>query len=826
MEPTNPFPAQAVATYGTELKTNAELRYLNEAAAHLGEYLSSYDNPGRRYGAAVGLRGGHGSGKTHLLMWLAAQARGMRNIQAEVLYAKADKASFYDIYSQLMGELPREGVQRAIGYALKNIAINEVGRAKATESIQDRIKTPDDLPKLYDEEHIARDQLLQLLRGRLEETQVPEDIPRTLLQVDSPTLGAKAYQWLSGRDTAPPEELGLGRKLFEPRLADAEEQDATAVNALETVAALLNLADRPLIILIDQLEVVFSVQEQQRRESLYSAIKKLTEQLGRQNAMLFIAGTDDAWQSLRRDVSPRLRGRDPVGVGRLTDAEALLLLDSYTKQANVPGFSPTNAATIRQLAGGNPREIIGIAYQAFKALRGQLDQVDEHLLVQCAGESGSIADQQRLALSIAGTVLAEFGATHNDLSAEDGVVIDWLLLVDEVPLLALVTAKATDKISEVDSARRVQKARAYVEQKWPTARVVVVSVGYSSSEVGALLSRTSTVMEFDEDEFANRLRAKTAEVVTEAAARRRDGSRPDASLEKVLEKIASRLDQLEEKRTAEAAKGAEQFAEETYNLARPEREQREMRTRWDLLEALDALEETLNRGRESWGRGSLRVDRWVTERGLVKSILVSNETNLSIKNLEILCGYYQDLLSEERTFWLVLDRLEKSNNAKGDFDTGTPDFSAVPTNERRRDPRWIYSRILAARADLIHMMRTLLRGPSALSKWMDSPLRYSLVATGAVTFVWVLGWLLYALVDRPSSYSSDADSYLQYYITKYGFMTLFITKFLPAAMVTFAMSYGTLLLLKRFRTGNWAAKVREVRFLIRNYDAGDGTTGT
>ena len=283
--PENPFPLEAVATYGKIVKSCDELKYMNAPLQELTDYLRAYSESSQRYGAAIGLRGGHGSGKTHLLIRLAEIARDFESIDVDVLYAKADKANFYDLYFQLMSALPREVLQDYLGLAMTNIAIEHVQKAKATESISERIRGPEDLPKLYGEGNLARDQLLTTLQQRLEDTQVPVEIPRILMQIDNPTYGDTAYQWLIGNDVQKPEDLGLSRSLLklEPGRVNGSEgasvsaaPDVTAVDALETIAALVSIAERPLIVLIDQLEVLFRSEDKTTREH------KTTEQQQRE----------------------------------------------------------------------------------------------------------------------------------------------------------------------------------------------------------------------------------------------------------------------------------------------------------------------------------------------------------------------------------------------------------------------------------------------------------------------------------------------------------------------------------------------------------------
>jgi len=401
----NPFFLEAVSIYGVPVRTCEHLQYMQTAAQQLDDYLISYEKQTTRYGGAVPLSGGHGSGKTHLLSWLGL-ARSRPRSQPTVLYAKVDRPSFFDLFSQLINQLPQIRLQELISEALQQLARESVGKAKITSDLQKRIKSADDLTKLSTEGNIDREELSRTLADRLFEcmkkNQVPLEIARALLKVDSATLGERAYQWLQGKRVDGLEELGLAHYLGE--LAQDSQgssvPELAGIDALETIAALHQFANRPLLILIDQLEVFVRGVDKERQQMLSSLIKKMIEQLSRQNTLAFMAGADDAWDTLPRDVSPRLRIREPLTVGRLTPDETRIFLEAFT--SDTPRFSPESIATIHQLSGGNPREIIRIAYHAFKKLNGALNKAAREDLLTSATESGTVADREKLALSIAG----------------------------------------------------------------------------------------------------------------------------------------------------------------------------------------------------------------------------------------------------------------------------------------------------------------------------------------------------------------------------------------------------------------------------------------
>ena len=141
--------------------------------------------------------------------------------------------------------------------------------------------------------------------------------------------------------------------------------DVAAANALETIAALYAVAEIPLIIIIDQLEVLFRT-DKERLETLYSVLKKMVEQCAHQKALIIIVGTNDGWEGIPRDILPRFRKRKPLLAGVLSQQETKVLLDSKLKPFELPSCSPSSVGIIHNLSGGNPREILRIAHKAYE----------------------------------------------------------------------------------------------------------------------------------------------------------------------------------------------------------------------------------------------------------------------------------------------------------------------------------------------------------------------------------------------------------------------------------------------------------------------------
>lgn len=647
--PDNPFPLEAVATWGRPLVASARLRYMELPKAEVDSYLTAYPMESQRYGGAIGVRGGHGSGKTHLAIWLGQKAREAKSLEPEVLYAKADSSSLFDLYLLVLGGLTRARIQRVIHQALRNVAVQWAQRAAATEELADRIVSPSDLPKLYEEQNLSPEHLLSELHDRLKESNLPDIVPRTLLAVDDLARGELAYRWLLGETVDPKADQELSRPLR--TLSDSEgspSSDGAAANALEALAALYSVAEIPLLLIIDQLEVLLTADEE-RLSTLHSVLKKLVEQAGSQKALVVLIGADRAWAALPRDVTPRFRTREPLGAGALTVEETKLLLDS--RSGGHPAFTEKAASWIGELSGGNPREILRIAHEVFEDTDGNLDTADYNTVLSGALATGTVSDRVELMLSIADPILDELGEVAKNVELGSETVLR-LLLVERVPKVALVVARATDRIGEVDSAQRVAAVRQELEQEWPGAALLTISVGYSSHEVEDLLVDASHVMRFDEENFASALHAQLLKFST-----RRDVSVPSGA---ELHELIERLTTLGAQRQADENESTSQFTNGVASLAEKRRAAYEGATRWELLDRIDELEDLLSAGNV---RG---------ERELMRSILVANETSLRLSQVNSIGGAYMDMLGPEDSKdsrRLLLKQLRRALRSRSVFNT-------------------------------------------------------------------------------------------------------------------------------------------------------------
>jgi hypothetical protein len=306
-------------------------------------------------------------------------------------------------------------------------------------------------------------------------------------------------------------------------------------------------------------------------------------------------------------------------------------------------FADPIVTEIRQLSGGNPREILRIAYFAFKKSEGWLSKLSDQDILESAKDSETLTDREQEALRVCERVLAPFGEVGADLRGPKGEVINRTLTRDGSVVAAIRVAKATDQLHEVDVARNIEEARRYCEETWPQSQFIVVTVGYASQEIIDLLGESTERIEFDEKTFASSLRSKMQELVGRTPAHAE--VKPDPELLKRLNELQTRLAEVETRRRDETRAVQQRFEEKAAELSAPAREEQGMRSRWELQRALDELFEADKFGDP--GR----------QRQLMHAILAANETYVRNDVLDRAGSLFLESLAREWTGETSLRRL-------------------------------------------------------------------------------------------------------------------------------------------------------------------------
>jgi hypothetical protein len=713
----NPFPPKAVTTFGASTGRAAKFEYMNKALRQVVEYLQT------RNGGALALSGGHGTGKTFLLDWLANQAKAFRSVKVQVIYAKADNQNLTDVYRQLIRSLTREDMIRATRSAIVNIGSSIVGTAKATEGIARNLAdaakataqhdSPESvssrtLQSAVDAKILDTNELYLRLKGELKKIGVSpaisEQIGYAVGVLEHAEFGQAAFDWLAGGTPQLPKDMPLQDSLWRIDSADAGD---IATTALECLAGLYRLAGLPLIVVLDQMENFIPVTTAAAQQA--SLVKKLVEQLSDQSALLIMAGTPAAWAPLPRDVWPRLLNRGPVAIGGLNKDETALLLHAYFDRE--PGFTSEAVEEIRDLSGGgNAREILRIAYRIFEKTGGAVAEVTSENLIQAAEDTGSLADRAVLALQVIDAVAERMKFPARTAATKQGKKIDRWITGPNGANLAVVLLTSPDPRSEAEDARKLTELRKEIASEPGAPGVFAVAIGYSSERVRNLIGEISDVVLFEEGRFSSDVEQALEKLAITTLAPSRPESQELSELLSHLTKLDDRLARIETSRVEAEQRTAEALVKGTEELAEPERARIETRTRTELRFGLNELHDAL-------ANGSLSDERQILQR-----LLVANEADVRSQPFDYLGNIYLDALDSVRF-------LDISGNYE------------------------LMRQFSALRSDIIRSMRTALSPPAsaALLSRLAAAAAFVVAAVPVTFLVWGNIWR-FAKIEDPSAF--------------------------------------------------------------------------
>lgn len=666
-----PFPAIAVTTFGAPINRCADFSYMDDIRKLLFDYMKEYPLKSARgneaeLGGAITISGGHGSGKTFLLNWLHETGEGVTSLSCRFLYAKADGEAVSELYRQFMRNLTQQDLAEVIQKALSRIGADMVSSARATENVAPLIQAGGEaLDRVYKEKIVDRDEQYLRLKKQLssvgEAPAVAAKIAVAVGLIEEPVLGRAAFDFLCGGEpeiNRPPLPAPLWDRALPPSRAssDPEVEEPlspapsgnrgsadidVAINALECIAALFRTARVPLVFMLDQMET-FVPAEPNRAGTAASLIKKLVEQVARQHALLFLAGTGAAFERFPRDVGPRFIRREPTVIGRLDTQETEKLLSAYLMGQE--RFAPDAVQLIRNLSGGNAREILRIAHHTWRASKGALASVSEDIVIDAAGKSGSLSDRSELARQMIDAAARRAGLpSRPNIGLPSGGRIDRLIAAGNDDAgheasLAILLAVATDAREEASTARRLAAARRDLEGLSMRPEMLIVAVGYASDRVQAVLKDFSRIITFEEDTFPQQLEREFGRLVLE----RRPAPVSDeiargtaAEQAAMLKRLDERLARIETEREVRQQSVEEQLTRETTELSRGRRLETARATRWELIDHVEELRRAMQ---------NLAPDR---ERDICRSILVSNEVEYGSPAIQYLGAAYIDALDQE-----------------------------------------------------------------------------------------------------------------------------------------------------------------------------------
>ena len=220
------------------------------------------DDPADRVGRAVALRGEHGVGKTHALLFAlaeltspeAAEADPARSKPPLALYVRADGPDPVMLYGKLMsqfgpGDLRELAREAFAGYAAEAFSDTRAAARADAERVLDELRSSPELALAAVEgKQLSLTAVINRQEAALEGIQKRLGwFDRAVRGLLEPALADLAHRWFSGDELDDRQLASLGVP------ANIRSPDDTRV-AVHVLAALARAARRPLVLVLDQAE--------------------------------------------------------------------------------------------------------------------------------------------------------------------------------------------------------------------------------------------------------------------------------------------------------------------------------------------------------------------------------------------------------------------------------------------------------------------------------------------------------------------------------------------------------------------------------------------
>lgn len=572
----NPFPYQGTATFeraGTagDSAASAPATTLSwvpvSATMALAErYLRRYDPRSAGIGVAISLQGDHGSGKTHTIRYLMSRMPALAQRDGKSapfqLYVKAEGPSLLDAYRRLASQLSFEELRFL---SLSFLGVTAAAQTKEKEKAVDALRrNPEKVYSLFDGYFVQQGKVADGLAAELRRLGGTSEYQHALayLLSEDVTVAQTAYRWLIadyvGVDAF--RELGVSGPI---------DDDKKAMLALHVVTLLLSRAGRPFFVFIDQYERLVLERNTVAAASNIGLLHTLVEVVPRENGMLVLSGTRDAWDALPPDLHERIGGNVVTHpLLSLQDAREILAVylfaaraEEYRSPVSDAQLAPFDDEAVRAMlgfGGGNLRRLLQFANEAFERAfagdppRGDL-RINARAIEVLLKEGNRPYFSEDIVTAEIVRILRGEGLRAEREYSIGGLMVDVAVFDEQGRARVLFEVRAAifilDEVERALSVLRVAKARLSLQV---LAEPVLVILGYASPEVSKALSEhCQEFIVYDPGTFAAKLRKLVGGLVKQP----QFAARPDesAAVEGQLAQLQKKLEQLASDRVAQSA---------------------------------------------------------------------------------------------------------------------------------------------------------------------------------------------------------------------------------------------------------------------------------
>jgi|GEM_PF-6109345 len=322
-----------------------------------------------------------------------------------------------------------------------------------------------------------------------------------------PALGPFAQKWLAGEPVSPEDERKIGAE--GPLVTEAD-----AAQAIQFLCKLCAMADRPLIIAIDQLEKLVCDANDQPLPTVLGLLHSIVETAPMENTLLLLAGTDRAWEAFPLDLRRRLQNsRIPCRPLEPKDAETVLGI--YLKTVKIgrdetapsgsPIFPPATLRSMLAAGGGNPRRLLQLAHTAYEKSNGAA--VSPEAIDAIAEEIDAYRTDPESTKRAIRTILSKQGLDFREGHRIGRNTVDFAVRpASGGSEIFIAVSQSIYFLDELEKAKQLTQLAEDAQEIFPQSFLLIVIAGYVSPEVVKVLAKLAyRVLVFDPEAFECRL---------------------------------------------------------------------------------------------------------------------------------------------------------------------------------------------------------------------------------------------------------------------------------------------------------------------------------
>ncbi|HEX6347282.1 hypothetical protein [Umezawaea sp.] len=336
-------------------EVSIETDAIRQARSHVTSYLRASDG-GDQAGTVIAIVGDYGTGKTHLAVQLVRHARAELSDPANAMYLDATAESFIELYRRFMHKVGLAGVLSQVSDYYADVVAESLQSTGLTADTVEWLNTRDLQPEqVVERMGLMESALLRKVQAALRGVTENKDFGTALALLLRKGFEHSVWAWLTGGH---PDQVLVERGITKPI-----DSEVAALEAMGVFALLFGGRRRRFVLVVDELDKIFSLDNQPQPSTL-AAFQTLLEVFAKAGACLVLSGLPD----FRTVLGPSVRQRiaHTVTMAGLSKEEVAEFVQSAQGGPTLDPFTMDSIGYLTAVARGNARNVIRLCHRVFR----------------------------------------------------------------------------------------------------------------------------------------------------------------------------------------------------------------------------------------------------------------------------------------------------------------------------------------------------------------------------------------------------------------------------------------------------------------------------